>query len=161
MAMEISVKGSNYQIDYADRLQAEREEAKKAENRQSEEKAAEQRPVQQDAYISSEKSDEKPNGLYYVGQDENGNKKVYFNDPKKAGKADDKKKPKVNANNPENSEEKCVGNTDKVEREIKELKEKKKRLEAAAQAGVGRRKEIEGAGEQTGADRAGTDSERQ
>lgn len=110
MAMEISVNNSTYKTDYADRLQAEREEIKKAENLSSEEKASERKPVQHDEYISSEKAGEKPNGLYRVGQDENGKKKVYFNDPKK-------------------TEEKCVGNTDKVDREIRELKERKKQLE--------------------------------
>ena len=86
MAMEISVKGSIYKTDYADRMQAQREEAAKAENgrnaekvtkpgsSQSEEKASNQNRTPHDAYISSEKSGEKPNGLYYVGQDENGNK---------------------------------------------------------------------------------------
>ncbi|MDE6404656.1 MAG: hypothetical protein K2M20_03260 [Lachnospiraceae bacterium] len=134
MAMEISVKGSTYKTDYADRLQAEREEVKKAGNAQKEEKTSNQKPVQQDAYISSEKSGEKPNGLYHVGQDENGNKKVYFNDPKKAkGNEQPEEKggrqPKVNGEDPDRGEEKCVGNTDKVDREIRELKEKKKKLE--------------------------------
>ncbi len=45
-----------------------------------------------------------------MGQDENGNRKVFFDDPKK-------------------SEEKCVGNTDKVDREIQKLKEKQQQLE--------------------------------
>lgn len=121
MAMEISVNGSTYKTDYADRLQREREEAAGADNSRNGEKTAERKPVQHDEYISSEKAGEKPNGLYHVGQDENGNKKVYFNDPKKADK--------VKADDPENDEEKCVGNTDKVDREIRELKEKKKKLE--------------------------------
>lgn len=129
MAMEISVNGSTYKTDYADRLQREREEAAGAENSRNGEKTAERKPVQQDEYISSEKAGEKPNGLYHVGQDENGNKKVYFNDPKKAGKADEKEEPRVKADDPEKAEEKCVGNTDKVDREIRELKEKKKKLE--------------------------------
>lgn len=139
MAMEISVNNSTYKTDYADRLQAEREEIKKAENLRSEEKVSERKPVQHDEYISSEKAGEKPNGLYRVGQDENGNKKVYFNDPKKAGKAEktadraekdgNKKMPKVKSDDPENAEEKCVGNTDRVDREIRELKERKKQLE--------------------------------
>lgn len=125
MAMEIKVNGSAYKTDYEERLQAGREEAAKAENSQDGEKAAKTKTAQQeeqasnnrfapqDEYISSEQSDEKPNGLYHVGQDENGRKKIYFNDPKKA----------------DNGEEKCVGNTDKVEREIRELKEKKQKLE--------------------------------
>lgn len=142
MAMEIKVNGSTYKNDYADRLQAKRQEAVKAENTQNgektakagnaqkEEQASNQRPVPHDEYISSEKSGEKPNGLYHVGQDENGNKRVYFNDPKKA----DNKSPKVNADDPDNGEEKCVGNTDKVDREIRELKQKKQELEQQLKA---------------------------
>lgn len=41
----------------------------------------------------------------------------------------EKEEPKVKADDPENDEEKCVGNTDKADREIRELKEKKKKLE--------------------------------
>ncbi len=151
MAMEISVKGSIYKTDYADRMQAQREEAAKAENgrnaekatksesSQSEEKASNQNRTPHDAYISSEKSGEKPNGLYYVGQDENGNKKVYFNDPKKEGseKEGGSKSPKVNADAPNNGGEKYTANTDKVEREIRELKEKKKKLEQQLKAASG------------------------
>lgn len=145
MAMEIKVNGSTYKTDYADRLQAQREETERAENSQNAEKTAKAQNAQKeeqasnrnfaphDEYISSEKSGEKPNGLYHVGQDENGNKKVYFNDPKKA----DNKSPKVNADDPENGEEKCVGNTDKVDREIRELKEKKKQLEQQLKAASG------------------------
>ena len=148
MAMEINVKGDAYKTDYADRLQAQREAAAKAESsrnaekaakpesRQSEEKASNQNRAPQDAYISSEKAGEKPNGLYYVGQDESGNKKVYFNDPKKDGseKEGGSKSPKVNADAPDNGGEKCIANTDKVEREIRELKEKKKKLEQQLKA---------------------------
>lgn len=142
MAMEIKVNGSTYQTDYEDRLQAGREEAAKAANSQNGEKAAKAGNVQQekqasnnrlaphDEYISSEKSGEKPNGLYRVGQDEDGNKKIYFNDPKKADRhGQPEKAPKVNGEEPADGEEKCVGNTDQVDREIRELKEKKQKLE--------------------------------
>lgn len=151
MAMEIRGNEGTYRTDYADCLQREREEAAGAENSRNGEKTAkagssqngervsERKPVQHDEYISSEKAGEKPNGLYHVGQDENGNRKIYFNDPKKAGKAEEtadrsekegnSKMPKVKADDPENKKEKCVGNTDKVDREIRELKEKKKKLE--------------------------------
>ena len=90
--------------------------------------------VQTCALPICEKSGEKPNGLYHVGQDENGNRKIFYNDPKKTYKADgsgkdeDKKMPKVNEDVPDNDEEICVGNTDKVEREIRELKQKKEKL---------------------------------
>lgn len=146
MAMEVKVNGSTYKTDYADRLQTEREKAAKAENSQNGEKtagagsaqkeaqASNRKPAPHDEYISSEKSGEKPNGLYHVGQDENGNKKVFFNDPKKDS---GDKSPKVNADAPDDGEEKCVGNTDKVDREIRELKQKKQQLEQQLQSADG------------------------
>ncbi len=150
MAMEVKVNGSTYKTDYADRLQTTREEVNKTENRNKEEKASNQKPAPHDEYISSEKSGEKPNGLYHVGQDENGNRKVYFNDPKKADKNrqpegipdssekdGDKNNLKVKADAPDDGEEKCVGNTDKVEREIRELKKKKQELEQQLNAAAG------------------------
>lgn len=144
MAMEIKVNGSTCQTDYEDRLQAGREKAAQAGNVQQEKQASDNRLAPHDEYISSEKSGEKPNGLYHVGQDEDGNKKIFFNDPKrtdkpdgngKPGKASDdskdneRKGPGVNGEAPDGGEEKCVGNTDKVDREIRELKEKKQKLE--------------------------------
>lgn len=139
MAMEISVKGSIYKTDYADRMQAQREEAAKAENGRNAEKVTkpeavrvkkrhQTRTARRMMRISAAKSrGKKPNGLYYVGQDENGNKKVYFNDPKKGSeKEGGSKSPKVNADAPDNGGEKYIANSDKVEREIRELKEKKK-----------------------------------
>ncbi len=80
-----------------------------------------------DEYISSEKSGEKPAGLYRIGQDENGNRKIFFD-------------------NPDNQEEKCVGSTDKVDREIQKLKEKKQQLEQQIRAASGdeeKRRELE------------------
>ncbi len=152
MAMEVKVSGSTYKTDYADRLQAERENVQKAGNEQNVDKATDQKTAQHDEYISSEKSGEKPNGLYHVGQDENGNRKIFYNDPKKTYKADgsgkdeDKKMPKVNEDVPDNDEEICVGNTDKVEREIRELKQKKEKLKQqlkAASGDEGKTKELE------------------
>lgn len=65
-------------------------------------------PIPKDEYISSEKSGDRPSGLYRLGQDENGNPKVLFDDPKKTD---------------------CTTNTDHVDREIEKLKEEKKLLE--------------------------------
>lgn len=66
----------------------------------------------EDAYVSSEKSG-RATGLYQIGKDEEGNRTVFFDDPKK---------PKAEG------EEKCITNTDKVDREIRKLKEEAKRL---------------------------------
>ena len=81
----------------------------------------------QDEYISSEKSTEKPSGLYRLGQDENGNPKIFFDDPKKI-----------------NSAEKCTGDTNKVDREIEKLKEKKNQLEQQIQSADGDPKKVQG-----------------
>lgn len=91
----------------------------------------------QDEYISSEKAGAKPTGLYHVGQDEEGNRKIFFDGPKKAGNGDEKKQPGVNGKNPEENEEECVANTDQVDREIRELKEKKGQIEQQLRAAAG------------------------
>lgn len=137
MAMEVKVNGSAYKTDYADCLQTERENVQKTENGQKADQAQEQKSVPRDEYVSSEKSGEKPNGLYHVGQDESGNRKIYFNDPKKAERGKDGRTPKVNADDPDNDEAKCVDNTDKVDREIRELKQKKQKLEQQLKAASG------------------------
>ena len=52
--------------------------------------------------------------MYRMGQDENGNPKVLYDDPKK-----------------------CTANTDEVDREIKKLKEQKQQLEQKINAAAG------------------------
>ncbi len=90
-----------------------------------------------DAYVSSEKAGEKPSGLYRVGQDGNGNRKIYFDNPEKSGKADGSGVVKVNAGNQDNDTEECTVNTDKVDREIEQLREKKRSLEQQIKAASG------------------------
>lgn len=102
------------------------EEARLAKQAEKAEKAAEKKaPAGQDAYISREQSAAKPSGLYRVEPDENGNRKIVFDDPKKPQTAPDAQK---------KSEEKCVANTDQVDNEIKKLKEKQKQLEQQIQS---------------------------
>jgi len=123
MSMEINGRYGQYSTtDYAERLKAEQEKVKETA------KASDKVPELQDTYISSEKSDTKPSGLYWLGQDENGRKKVFFDDPRKAGE--------------EKPAEKCTGSTDEVDREIKELKEKKKELEQQIRAAAGDEKKV-------------------
>ncbi len=110
MSMEIKGRYDQYPMDHAERLKAGQEKAEQAPKVQTKDKAPDKIPDQQDEYISSERSGAKPSGLYRVGQDENGRRKVFYDDPKK-------------------SAEKCTGNTDQVDREIEKLKEKKKELE--------------------------------
>ncbi len=103
-------------------------------------------PVPKDEYISSGKSGSRPSGLYRMGQDEKGNPKVLYDDPKKSGGADGKGQPRVGADSPENDAEECTTNTDKVDREIKKLREQKQQLEQqikAASADEEKVKELE------------------
>ena len=74
-----------------------------------------------DEYIPSEKDD--PIGLYGLEQDENGGHGIKFDDPNKSDKsADEPEKEKSES-------EECTCNTDKVDRELKRLREKAERLE--------------------------------
>lgn len=164
MSMEINGSNNQTQTDYAQRLREKQSLDRAGKTKEAEEgrnviKESGKVPELQDEYISSEKSGAKPSGLYRIGQDENGRKKVYFDNPNQSGSAggrQDKEKadaldkggnvepshakadgsdkggdvgsPNVKADGPEKSEEKCVGNTDRVEREIRKLKEKKQQL---------------------------------
>ncbi len=158
MSMEINGNYNRSQANYAEQLKekqslARAEKAEEAKKEQKAEKVSDKISGSHDEYISSEKSGKKPSGLYRVGKDENGNPKVFFEDPKKAGDADGKEQPKVNADNSEENAgggqprvnadnsgkpaEKCTGNTDMVDREIKRLKEKKQQLEQQIQSAAG------------------------
>ncbi len=114
-------------------------------------------PRLKDGYIPGEKAGQKPSGLYRVEKDESGRRKILYDDPHRlrkeqpekaadgkgrvAGKrpeeAADGKEQRANGNNPGEPEEKCVGNTDRVEREIRKLKEEKKQLEQKIQSASG------------------------
>lgn len=125
MSMEINGSYNRAVNDYAKRMEEEQpldrtDKEKEVKGTQNDVKAS----APSDEYVSSEKSGARPSGLYRVGQDENGNKKIFYDDPKKTGQ-------------PEDSEEKCVGNTDQVDKEIRALKEKKKQLEQQIQAASG------------------------
>ena len=138
MAMRIYGNYVHSGTDYAERAKekqaAERAEKVKEVWNAAEEKNAGKLSEPQDEYISSEKAGQKPTGLYRVGQDENGNWKIFFDDPKadhakeqddRSEKNEDGKAPKVGGDSQGKPAEKCVTNTDKVDREIKKLKEKK------------------------------------
>lgn len=76
------------------------------------------KPIQ-DEYIHADKEAKQATGLYKVEYSENGTPKISFDNPRK----------KIADNKEAKQEEKCTGNTDKVEREIRKLKEEKKQLE--------------------------------
>ena len=142
MSMEVSSNYKDYKNDYLERLQEERGKAKEVPKEQDTENKSEGIPVPKDEYISSEQSDNRLSGLYRMGKDENGNPKVLYDDPKKAGGADKKGQPKVGADSPDEDAEKCTTNTDRVDREIKKLKEQKQQLEQQIKAASGDEEKI-------------------
>ncbi|MDE7416504.1 MAG: hypothetical protein K2N44_09420 [Lachnospiraceae bacterium] len=141
MAMEINESYSRYGMNYEEQLKTKRQEKTDGAEKDKEVKNdSSEIPVQRDEYISSEASNRKQSGLYRLGQDENGNPKVLFDDPKKPVN----EKP-VNAEKDrisEPPEEKCTGNTDQVDREIKKLKEEKKQLEQQIKTASGDEEKI-------------------
>ena len=150
MAMQIHGSYDPSQTSYAEKLRekqaAERaEKTKEVKEVKEAEKAAKTNgsgglPEPQDAYISSEKEGQKPTGLYRVEQDEKGNRKIVFDDPKKTGPTEEKQEPKKAGRGEEKEEPKeeiCVGNTNRVDREIQKLKEKKQQLEQQIQSASG------------------------
>ena len=81
MAIQIHGNYDHSGADYAERVK-EKQAAERAEKAKEAEKAAEEKNAgklsePRDEYISSEKSGQKPTGLYWVGQDENGNRKSF------------------------------------------------------------------------------------
>lgn len=104
-------------------------------------------PSRQDEYISSEKASEKPSGLYRVIQDEKGNRKILYDDPKKIQEAKEEhantameRKAQDKASGEQ--AEKCTANTDQVDREIEALKEKQKQLMQQIKAASGDNEKI-------------------
>lgn len=146
MSMKISENISCLRIYDEERLK-EKQAIDRTEEAKETEKTSDKTTVPKDEYISSDKSGEKPSGLYRLGQDENGNKKLIYDDPNKTGNEREGAKPKAKQNGEGGSpqgvkpqkpkEEKWIGNTDKVEREIRELKEKKKELEQQIRSAAG------------------------
>lgn len=155
MSMEINGSYNHSNINYAEQL---KEKQALCEAEKTKETTSDKLFEPHDEYINSEKSGTKPSGLYRVGQDENGNRKIYFEDPNKSGNEDGEGQPKVNEDGAGKNEnggqpkvsgdnsgkpaEKCVANTDKVDREIKKLKEKKQQLERQIRSASGDEKKV-------------------
>lgn len=74
-----------------------------------------------------------PWGRYWPGRDEDGSPKIFFDDPEStaAPDPDEKAPPPEGPEKPASGDraEKCVCNTDKVDREIEKLKERQEQLE--------------------------------
>lgn len=134
MSMEVSSNYRDYKNDYLDELREGQEKAREAGKKQDTEDKMESIPVPIDEYISSEQSGGRPSGLYHMGKDQNGNPKVLYDDPKKANGPDEKGQPKAPKDIPAEDEERCTTNTDRVDREIKNLKNAKIQLEQQIKA---------------------------
>ena len=119
MSMKIGENYPGCSTEYFEKMQPKAEPVKETENQVN----GNSMLVPKDEYISSEKSGNKPSGLYRMGQDENGNPKVLYDDPKK-----------VQKKSATGKAEECTTNTDAVDREIEKLKEEKRQLEQQIQA---------------------------
>ncbi len=142
MSMEVSNGYKGYKNDHLERLQEGKDMAKEGGKEQGAVNKSESIPIPKDEYISSERSGNRPSGLYRMGQDENGNPKVLYDDPKRPGGVDGKVQPKVGVGSPEDGAEECTTDTDKVDREIKKLKEQKQKLEQQIKAAFGDEKKV-------------------
>ncbi len=105
---------------------------------ESETQDSSQKPVV-DEYIPKEKRE--PGGRYWLEKGEDGQPKVYFDDPERADAASENEYP--NADSPEQNQgadgpdkrvdgkqaETCTASTDKIDQEIEKLKKKREELE--------------------------------
>lgn len=110
-------------------------EAPKVQKPESEVPERSRKPVM-DQYIPEEKRE--PSGLYWMGQDENGQPKVYFDNPERTSdgsrSSEERPAPGLDRKGLEKKEadgkaERCTGSTDQVDREIERLKRKREELE--------------------------------
>ncbi len=124
MALEKNRDYNDYKNDYKN------DYLKQLQERPDSERISEPK----DEYISSEKSAGRPSGLYHIEQDENGRRKILFDDPKRL--------PKIKSDVPEDGKEKCTADTDKADREIEKLKEKKQQLEQQIKTAAGNEEKI-------------------
>ncbi len=126
MSMQISGNYNSFNSNYAEQVKEKQvvwgEEKAKEAPKEAVQKESSRISEPVDEYVSSQKSEKEPSGLYHIGQDENGNRKIFFDNPNKANRAE----PEV-----------CVSNTNAVEREIRNLKEKQQELKQQIQSASG------------------------
>jgi len=171
MAMEISRSYNPSKSDEAERMKEKQaleraEKAKEAKQALNGGKVSGKAQEPQDEYISREKSGAKPTGLYWLGEDENGNRKIFyddpkksksaetkdgdgsrkifFDDPKKSDRSDGKEASKAKEGQPEKDVKKGSVDTSKVDQEIKRLREKKQQLEQQIRSASGDSEKIRG-----------------
>lgn len=91
-----------------------------------------EKPRAKDEYVPSE--NDEPIGLYKLSEDEDGNPIIDFD---KAEDGRNSSPEKSKNDDPEKKTESCTCNTDKVDREIKRLKEKQEQLEQRLRSAEG------------------------
>ena len=91
-----------------------------------------EKPRSKDEYIPSE--NDEPIGLYRLSEDEDGNPIIDFDKAEDGRNISPEKSKK---DDPEKKTESCTCNTDKVDREIKQLKEKQEQLEQRLRSAEG------------------------
>jgi hypothetical protein len=109
---------------------------------QKPEEEAQGRPLKpvMDEYIPEEPQE--PSGRYWMGRDEDGQPKIYFDDPERAADAPEQQEGAPEAEEPDPADQDAKGpegkkdkgevwecNTDKVDQEIEKLKKKQQELE--------------------------------
>lgn len=90
-----------------------------------------EKPRAKDEYVPSE--NDEPIGLYKLSEDEDGNPIIDFDKAKDGSGSPEKSK----KDDPEKKTESCTCNTDKVDREIKRLKEKQEQLKQKLRSAEG------------------------
>ena len=113
--------------------------ASKVQKPEEEAQGRQLKPVM-DEYIPEEPQE--PSGRYWMGRDEDGQPKIYFDDPERAADAPKQPEDAPEAEEPDSADQGAKGpegkkdkgetwecNTDKVDREIEKLKKKQQELE--------------------------------
>ena len=113
--------------------------ASKVQKPEEEAQGRQLKPVM-DEYVPEEPQE--PSGRYWMGKDEDGQPKIYFDDPERAADAPRQPEDAPEAEEPDSADQGAKGpegkkdkgetwecNTDKVDREIEKLKKKQQELE--------------------------------
>ena len=113
--------------------------ASKVQKPEEEAQGHQLKPVM-DEYVPEEPQE--PSGRYWMGKDEDGQPKIYFDDPERAADAPKQPEDAPEAEEPDSADQGAKGpegkrdkdetwecNTDKVDREIEKLKKKQQELE--------------------------------
>lgn len=139
MSMKISRDYSQYKANNAEQIKSEQRQIMEA---QKHKESLSKKHIAQDEYVSRERSATESIGLYRMGEDENGNPRVFFDAPEKFSGTGGKGEPKTGSDLPEKSAKTCTTNTDKVDREIEKLKEKKQQLEQQIRLALGNEEKV-------------------